>query len=177
MLGLTIEDGALLWAHPWPTPFDVNASQPIRVNADHLLVSTAYDVGAALLEITRPADNFQCRQIWKKNTLKNRFNSSVLHQGHVYGFDGTILASINAATGERNWKGGRYGYGQLLLADGHLIVLTESGEVVLVRATPESHQELARFQALEGKTWNVPVIAKGVLLVRNETEMAAYSLR
>ncbi len=79
-------------------------------------------------------------------------------------------------TGERIWKGGRYGYGQLLLAGDHIVVLTESGEVVLVRATPQAHQEIASFQALEGKTWNTPAMADGLLLVRNQTEMAAYRI-
>ena len=111
-----------------------------------------------------------------KNTLKNKFNSSVLYQGHAYGLDEAILACIDVRTGERKWKGGRYGFGQLLLAGGHLIVLTEAGEVVLVKATPESHQELARFQALQGKTWNTPAMADGLLLVRNQTEMAAYRI-
>ena len=76
----------------------------------------------------------------------------------------------------RNWKGGRYGYGQILLAAGHLIVLTESGDLVLVEATPEAHRELARFKAMDGKTWNNPAIAGGKLLVRNQTEMACYDL-
>lgn len=108
--------------------------------------------------------------------MKNKFNPSVVYQGNAYGLDDGILASVSLESGERNWKGGRYGFGQLLLADGYLIVLTERGDLVLVKATPESHQELAGFQALEGKTWNVPAYADGLLLVRNQTEMAAYRL-
>jgi outer membrane protein assembly factor BamB len=79
-------------------------------------------------------------------------------------------------SGGRKWKGGRYGYGQLLLAGDHLIVITETGELVLVRAAPDQHTEVARFAALEGKTWNVPAISNNRLLVRNTTEMAAYNL-
>lgn len=171
------ENGELLWSHPWPSSYEINAAQPIRVDEDHLLISTEYGVGSALLQIQRDGDSFSARELWKKNTLKNKFNSSVVHEGQIYGFDGSILASIDPMTGERNWKGGRYGFGQLLLAGGHLIVLTEKGEVVLVKPTASAHEELARFQALEGKTWNVPAIADGVLLVRNQTEMAAYRLQ
>jgi outer membrane protein assembly factor BamB len=75
------------------------------------------------------------------------------------------------------WKGGRYGYGQIALASGHIIVLTEDGDLALVRATPEKHVELTRFPALEGKTWNHPAFANGLLLVRNLKEMAAFDLR
>jgi outer membrane protein assembly factor BamB len=62
------------------------------------------------------------------------------------------------------------------MASGHLVVLTEEGDLVLVRATPESHQEVARFSALSGKTWNIPAISDGLLLVRNEVEMAAFRI-
>ncbi|MBA3323387.1 MAG: alcohol dehydrogenase, partial [Pyrinomonadaceae bacterium] len=86
------------------------------------------------------------------------------------------LTCVDAQTGERKWKGGRYGYGQLLAASGHLIVLTDTGEVVLVKADPAAYTEVTKFAALRGKTWNVPAIAGGRLLVRNDTEMACYSL-
>jgi outer membrane protein assembly factor BamB len=109
--------------------------------------------------------------------MRNKFNSSVLFDGYIYGLDESIMACIDVMTGERMWKGGRYGYGQLLLAGDHIVVLTESGEVVLVKETPQGHEEVAMFQALTGKTWNVPAIADGILLVRNQTEMAAYNIR
>jgi outer membrane protein assembly factor BamB len=109
--------------------------------------------------------------------MKNRFASAVLHEGTIYGLDESILAAVDAATGEQRWKGGRYGYGQVLLADGHLIVLTEDGELALVRATPEKHDERARFSVLSGKTWNPPAMAGGFLLIRNLAEMAAFDLR
>ena len=83
---------------------------------------------------------------------------------------------IDAATGRRQWKEGRYGYGQLLLASGHLVVLSGEGELILVRANPEKHEELARFQAIHGKTWNHPAIADGRLLVRNAVEMACFDI-
>ena len=109
--------------------------------------------------------------------MKNKFTSSVLHEGHIYGLDESILACVDAATGDLKWKAGRYGYGQILLAGDHLIVLTEDGELALVRATPARHDELARFQAIDGKTWNHPVITDGRLLVRNAREMAAFDVR
>ncbi len=176
MLALDPSDGALLWEHPWSTSYDINSAQPIVVDDTHIWLSSGYGHGATLLEILPDGDGLRAEKVWEKNTMKNKFNSAVLAGGYVYGLDESILAAIDVRTGERKWKGGRYGYGQVLLADGHLIVLTEKGDVVLVKATPDSHQELARFSALEGKTWNVPAIADGTLLVRNQTEMAAYAL-
>jgi outer membrane protein assembly factor BamB len=109
--------------------------------------------------------------------MKNQHSGSVHHDGYLYGLDEAILACVDAATGELQWKGGRYGYGQLVLASGHLIVLAENGDLALVRATPERHHEIARFPAIEGKAWNYPAMANGVLLIRNIQEMAAFDLR
>lgn len=177
VMGLTPDRGEVLWEHPWKTSYDVNASQPLVTAPNRLFISSGYGTGAAVLELTPAGGRFAVREVWRNIMMKNQFSSSVLLDGHIYGLDESILASVDAATGERNWKGGRYGYGQIMLAGGHLIVVTEAGELALVRATPEQHVELARFPVLDGKTWNHPVIAGGILLVRNVNEMAAFDLR
>jgi outer membrane protein assembly factor BamB len=175
-MGLRPEDGALLWDYPWVTDHGVNAAQPLVVGEDRFVLSAGYGHGAVLVQVERQGSGFAARTVWENKRMKNKFGSSVLHEGHVYGLDEAILACIDAKTGDLKWKGGRYGHGQLLLASAHLVVLTEKGDLVLVRATPERHVELARFNALEGKTWNHPALAGGLLLVRNATQMAAFRL-
>jgi outer membrane protein assembly factor BamB len=177
MMGLEPADGALLWDYPWKTQYDVNSSQPLVVGDRRIFISSGYGHGAAMVELSPAAGGrFAVREIWKNTRMKNKFTSSVLHEGYIYGLDEAILACLDAETGELKWKGGRYGYGQVLLASGHLIVTTETGELALVKATPERHVELARFPALDGKTWNHPAIADGRLLVRNTTEMACFRI-
>jgi outer membrane protein assembly factor BamB len=175
-MGLTIEDGKLLWEYPWTTQFDVNSAQPLVAGENRFFISAGYGHGSALVEIARQGEEFTARTVWANNRMKNRFNSSVLHQGHVYGLDEGILACLDVETGQLKWKGGRYGYGQLVLASGHLVVLSEHGDVVLVKATAEHHQEVAKFSAISGKTWNNPAISGGLLLVRNTTEMACFRI-
>ena len=115
---------------------------------------------------------------WTSNFLKPNFNDYVIHNGYVYGFDGSIMTCIDLKDGTRKWKGGRYGAGQLvLLADQDLLlVLAEEGDLALVSATPDQFKELARVPGIEGKTWSHPALAGDELLVRNGQEMAAFRL-
>lgn len=176
VFGLVPEDGSLLWSQPWDTDNGINVSQPIVVDQNRLFISSGYGKGAALMEVTGSGNSLQAKTVWTNITMKNKFNSSVLHEGHVYGLDEGILSCVDVNTGERKWKGGRYGYGQVLLASGHLIVLSDKGELALVKATPGAYTEVAKFNALEGQTWNYPAIAGGKLFVRNAKEMAVFQI-
>jgi outer membrane protein assembly factor BamB len=176
VVGLAPENGKLLWSHPWETDMGINVSQPIVVDRNRFFISSGYGKGAALVELKGGGDSFTASTIWENKNMKNKFNSSVLHNGYVYGLDEGILVCLDVNTGERKWKDGRYGYGQIILAGNHLIVTSDQGEVALVKASPDAYTEVARFEALKGQTWNYPAIASGRLLVRNSSEMAAYDI-
>jgi outer membrane protein assembly factor BamB len=176
VFGLAPEDGSLLWSNSWDTDMGINVSQPIIVDKNRFFISSGYGKGAALMEIQGSGKSFTAKTIWENINMKNKFNSSVLHKGYVYGLDEGILTCVDVSSGERKWKSGRYGYGQVLLASGNLIVISDTGELALVKASPDQYSEVARFKAIEGKTWNYPAIAGGRLIVRNANEMAAYNI-
>jgi len=136
-------------------------------------------MGIRMLEVHHGRESgWSVEEVWTSLKLKPVFNDFVTHEGAIFGFDGRILASVDLETGARNWKGGRYGTGQVLLLAPMqlLIVLAENGEVVLVDADPASHRERGRFQALTGKTWNHPVLSRGKLYVRNAEEAACFDV-
>jgi outer membrane protein assembly factor BamB len=177
LVGLSPENGRLLWEFPWENDNDVNASQPLIAGPDRVFISSGYGADAAMLQLTAGVDGqLTVREMWRTNRMNNLFTSSVLHDGFIYGLDENILTCLDASTGELKWKGGRYGFGHVMLASGHLIVLTEEGELALVRADPTAHQEITRLAAIEGKTWNHPAMSDGILLIRNLEEMAAFDL-
>jgi outer membrane protein assembly factor BamB len=177
--GVAPADGAVLWEHAWP---GAAITQPARVGEGDILFGmvgqSAAGIGTRRIAVARGPDGWAATERWTSTALKPYFNDLVVHKGHAYGFDGSILACIDLADGKRTWKGGRYGNGQLvLLAEQDvLLVLSEDGELALVGATPDQFRELARFPALEGKTWNHPVVVGDVVLVRNGEEMAAFRL-
>ena len=176
VVGLTPEKGELLWEYPWDTDMGINVSQPIVVDRNRFFISSGYGKGAALVEVNGSGNKLSASTIWENKNMKNKFNSSVLHNGYIYGLDEGIMVCLDVNTGERKWKEGRFGYGQIILTNGHLIVTSDQGEVALLRATPEKYTEVARFSAVKGQTWNYPAIASGRLLVRNSNEMAAYDI-
>jgi len=171
-------DGTLLWEHPWE---GVPIVQPAVVAGGDLLLTTADAMGGLgirRLRVAHGAGGWTVEERWTSRGLKPYFNDYVVHHGHAFGFDGSILSCVGLEDGERKWKGGRYGNGQLvLLADQDLLlVLSEEGELALVGATSDQFTELGRFPGIEGKSWNHPVLIGDVLLVRNGEEMAAFRL-
>ena len=179
VVGVSPSDGALLWRHAWGSDSIV---QPVMLADGDLLIGSgsglAANTGVLRVNVAKAAGGWLVKERWTSTALKPYFNDFVVHQGHAFGFDGSILACIDLQDGTRKWKGGRYGHGQMvLLADQNvLLVLSEDGELALVSATPDKFAEIARVPAIEGKTWNHPVLAGDVLLVRNSEEMAAFRL-
>ena len=177
---VALADGTVLWEHEWP---GASIVQPAVIAHGEILVTTSDSsgmggIGIRRLFIARGVDGWTVEERWSSNGQKPYFNDFVVHDGHAFGFDGSILACIDLADGSRAWKGGRYGNGQFVLLPDQdvLLVLSEEGELALVRAASDRFTEVARFRAIDGKTWNHPVLAGDILLVRNGEEMAAFRL-
>ncbi len=171
-------DGHILWQHAWPEALaeSPNVSQPLAVGDDRVLLTKGYGVGSALWQIERDGDTWSVEPLWKNRNLKTKFTNAVVRDGHAYGLDENVLCCIEIATGKRKWIEGRYNHGQVLLAGDLLVVQSETGDVALVEASPEGYRELTRFTAVEGQSWNYPVISGRKLLVRTELEAACYEL-
>jgi outer membrane protein assembly factor BamB len=173
--GVAPADGKLLWEHEWKG-FPI--VQPAQTADGDVLITASGESGIRRIAVAHGSGGWTAERRWGSSALKPYFNDFVVHKGHAYGFDGRILGCIDLQDGTRKWKGGRFGNGQLvLLADQDLLlVLSEEGELALVKATPDQFTELARWKAVEGKTWNHPVLVGDTLLVRNGEEMAAFRL-
>jgi outer membrane protein assembly factor BamB len=179
--GLTLldpADGKTRLDYEWKIP-QYRAVQPHVVGNDTILLPTGMNMGTRAIRIKKNGDQYSAEELWTSRQLKPDFVDLVTFKGHAYGNDGGLLTCIDLKTGERKWKGGRYGKGQVLLLEnsGMVLILSEQGQVVLVAADPGEHREIASFQALEGKTWNHPVLVGDRLYVRNSQEAAAYRLQ
>lgn len=179
ILAVTPGDGQLAWQHEWKSPQVARVAQPQFISDTQFVIGSGDGIGTRLVSLSPSADSWQTTESWSTLQFQPDFNDYVYHDGYLYGFDGHIFACVDAATGKRVWKKGRYGHGQVLLVanQGVLLVLSESGELVLLEANPQKHVELAKHAAIEGKTWNHPVLVGNRLFVRNGEEVAALELK
>jgi outer membrane protein assembly factor BamB len=168
MYALEVKSGRIVWNHPWKTSWDINVAEPI-IHQGRMFISSGYDRGGALLNITASKPEV----IWENRNMRNHFNSCVLIDGHLYGFDGNshrgraYLACIDFETGEKKWSDARYGYGSISAADGKLIVLGARGQLAVAEASPESFNPISQAQVLGGLCWTPPVLANSHLYCRN----------
>jgi len=168
--------GEVLWKDPWPDRPE-KVAQPVILGDDRIFAAMGYGIGGRLVQIARgERGGFEARVLWETRRLKAKFTQVVEHGGFLYGLDDGVLVCLDAGDGERRWKRGRYGHGQVLLVDDLLLVQTEDGELVLVDPKPDDLVEIDRFAVVDGKTWATPALAGDLLIVRSEIEAACYRL-
>jgi outer membrane protein assembly factor BamB len=178
LTGFDASSGTIIWHHDLPASMGLPpAIQPHCLDDSRIAVA-AGDLGTTLVGAKRTDQRWSTERVWLTTRMKPAFNDFVVHEGFIYGFDGRNLCCLDAATGTRQWRGEAYGAGQVLLLpdQGLLLVSAEAGEAVLLRANPKRPEELTRFPAVTGKTWNHPTIAHGRLYIRSDAEMACYEL-
>lgn len=173
---LNVADGETLWKHDWIVE-NYRAIQPL-VLGNSVLLGTSLGAGTRRITVRLDGEQWKIDEDWTSRDMKPDFNDFVEHQGYLYGFDGNIFACVDVKTGKRMWKKGRYGSGQvLMLCDANqLLVTSEAGEIVLLDANPKEITEVARVQAIQGKTWNHPVLVGNMLFMRNAEEAACFEL-
>jgi outer membrane protein assembly factor BamB len=179
--GLTSYDaagGTELWHYPWvsmPGQF-INIAQPLALDGDRVFLASGYGVGCAVLQVRESGGTWSAEPVWQNKQMRAKFASPVQRKDFVYGLDEGVLVCLDAKTGARSWKGGRYGHGQLLLVDKYLLILSETGELVLVDAVPDGFHERGKAEVLSGRTWNPLSFTRGYAFVRNDQAMACYEL-
>lgn len=171
--------GEELWSTEWPGKANANpaAAQPIVVSATRVLLGKGYGEGARLLNVQQADDGWQVETVWQDNkVLKTKFTTGVVRGDYAYGLSDGILECIEIATGERQWKRGRYRHGQLLLLDDHLLISSEAGELVLVPARPEEFEERFRLEVISDVSWNTLAVSGNRVLMRNSEQAACVHI-
>lgn len=177
-LAVNLKTGKEAWRFKWLTEYGVNAADPI-ISGDKVFISTGYGKGAALINLA----SGQPQEVWKNKALRTQLNPAVLLNGYVYGADGdttskAALKCIEWETGATKWSEANFGSGAAVIADGKLIALNGTGELMVGPASPEGFKPTSRAQVLGGKCWTAPVLANGLIYCRNSRgELVAVDVR
>jgi outer membrane protein assembly factor BamB len=170
-------NGTTLWELPYESG-NVVCATPVVVDANHVLFSSGYGRGSDLIKITRETTGgLSAERVWKTIRMKSKFAHLYPRDGFLFGLDDGMFACVDLEDGSQRWKEGRYGHGQGLLVGDLYLLMAESGQLVLLRPTPDGSNELARFPVFSDKTWNPVALAGDVLLVRNDQEAACFRLK
>lgn len=174
--GHSLDDGKELWFFKWTNAPKVCGAMPVLVDDQSVLYGIGYGEGTVRLQI---GQDWSVTQKWHSNRFRPKFNDFVIRDGHAYGLDDGTLTCLDIETGKVKWKSGRYGYGQVLLVDDILLIVSEPGAVVLVPAVTSKQEPVATYQALDSSdiTWNQPVLTRGRLLIRNANEATCIDLQ
>jgi outer membrane protein assembly factor BamB len=176
LVSLDPNSGSTLWEWTWKTDWGVNASTPIWIAPDRLFLSSGYSKGATMLRLLERDGVAAVEEIWRNREMRNKFSSSVLYDGMLFGFDDSSLKCVDPNTGETAWRQRGLGHGSLLAVDGKLLLLSDRGRLVLAAASADGYAEFGSTQLFETKTWTVPTLAGGRLYVRDEKEIVALDL-
>ena len=164
--------GDEVWSHPWKTFKEIRGTASARGRRPGVHLDRIRTI--RLVKVRAHGEGFITESVWTTTFMQNKFNS-VLVDGVVYGLHDGVLAAQDVETGASLWEGERYGHGQILYADGRLIVLAEDGTLMLHQVSRDGVQPRGRGGT--GTHWAVPALAGGRLLIRNEREMVVYDLR
>jgi outer membrane protein assembly factor BamB len=181
LVSVSPKDGKELWRQEWKTEQDANVASPV-VSGNRLFISTGFSTGCALFELSVKGGKPAAEKLWANKDMKNYLSTSVLVDGHLYGFNNNKLACLDFRTGKAQWNtsgtdpANSFNRGSLIAADGKLIILGEKGLLAMAEISPDSYKELAKFQFCDERTWTVPTLSGGRLFVRNEKELACLKV-
>jgi outer membrane protein assembly factor BamB len=185
-IGVAPESGSVLWRFPYETDYQCNIATPIAVDGN-VFISSGENHGSTLLGLKPDGEKLTANEIWTSqgaaSVLRNEWQTSILLDGYLYGFDNvgsagpvTHLTCVEAATGKRAWQQLRFGKGNLIAADGKLFISTMKGELVVLRANPQKFDEIGRATVI-GTTRQAPALAGGLLYLRDDKEIVCLDVR
>ena len=178
-LAVDPRDGRLLWTYNKANNGTANVATPI-VRGTRVFVSSDYGTGAALLDVRAAGNLATANEVYFTREMRNHHASSVLVGDHLYGFSSSILTALKFDTGQMAWRDRSVGKGSLIFADNRLYLYSEDGVVGLAEANPAGYREHGRFtlgQQSGLPTWSHPIIAGGLLIIRDQDSVYAYNVR
>ena len=177
LIAVAPQSGRVLWKYPWITSQSTNAATPVFIPPNRFFISSSSGMGGSVVEVTATDKGYEVAEVWRNNNMQNHSATSIYYQGHLYGFDGSILKCLDAETGEEKWKTRGYGTGTLIVADGHLVILGERCNLGIAEATPAGFVEKANISAFfHSICETIPSLVNGQIYLRDNKEIVGINI-
>jgi outer membrane protein assembly factor BamB len=167
-----------MWRYTPVANGTANITTPVYAD-NKVFFTSAYGAGGALLGLRLAGEEVRAQEIYFTREMQNHHGGVVLVNGYLYGFNNSILTSLEFASGKMMWRDRSVGKGSVAYADGNLYLLSENNVVGLAEATPAGYREKGRFTIADQglPSWSHPVVSGGRLFIRNQGTLAAYDIR
>jgi outer membrane protein assembly factor BamB len=177
-VGVRASDGKLMWRYTPVANGTANITTPVYAD-NKVFFTSAYGAGGALLGLRLAGEEVRAQEIYFTREMQNHHGGVVLVNGYLYGFNNSILTSLEFASGKMMWRDRSVGKGSVAYADGNLYLLSENNVVGLAEATPAGYREKGRFTIADQglPSWSHPVVSGGRLFIRNQGTLTAYDIR
>ena len=173
MMGLDPASGAVLWRHEHGLSSIEAFSQAVPIDDQRFVTNSLDEVVMFEIGAAEGGQDYTVAELWRSKALKNAYVVPVYHDGHLYGFNGTILNCVDASTGEMVWRSRPPGGEGLIVVNGHVAVVGGDGALVLADASSDGYREVARLPIFEKVSSTAPSFAHGLFLVRDLETLAA----
>ena len=177
-VGVRVSDGKLMWRYTGVANGTANITTPVYSD-NKVFFTSAYGTGGVLLGLRASGQEVKAQEIYFTREMQNHHGGVVLVNGYLYGFNNSILTSLEFASGKMMWRDRSVGKGSVAFADGNLYLLSENNVVGLAEATPAGYREKGRFTIADQglPSWSHPAVSGGRLFIRNQGTLAAYDVR
>lgn len=176
LVSLSPTNGRVYWRYPWQTKDGFNIATPLTFD-NYVFISSAYGKGCALGSQRQRKGTTECQASLHAQSDAQLFRQQRPIRTHIYGFDNSDLVCMEIRTGNAHWREQGFRKGSLMIADGYLLILGETGRLAVARAIPGEYREIASIQLSRNKCWTVPVVARGNMYVRDENHLRCLDLR
>ena len=177
LIAVAPQNGRVLWKYPWMTTQHANVVTPVFIPPNRFFISSSQGMGGTVVEVTATDKGYEVAEVWRNNNMQNHSATSIFYQGHLYGFDGSTLKCLDAETGEEKWTTRGYGMGTLIVADGHLVILSERGNLGIAEATPAGFVEKANTRVFRhSRSETVPSLVDGQIYLRDNKEIVSVNI-
>ena len=177
LIAVAPQKGRVLWQYPWMSSQYPNAATPVFISPNRFFISSGSGMGGTVVEISATDKGYEVAEVWRNNNMQNYSATSIYYQGHLYGFDGSVLKCLDAETGAEKWQARGYGKGTLIVADGHLVLLGERCNLGIAKATPAGFVEKANIPVFRrSRCATVPSLADRRIYLRDDKEIVCMNI-